>query len=175
MENDSTNDVIGAAMLLCAPTAGLPALLILLTALAPDYVERARGVMRRWPGRSFLLGLVNFAFFFAVALLANAEFAPVQLIGALSVLIALPILLTAGLLAAAGVAGERIWRQLASKPASLLGSLAIGVLMMNLTLLAPIVGWMLFLGLVFTGLGAFIIATFHRKQTRPEISADEPT
>jgi hypothetical protein len=168
MENNGTNDIFGTVMLLCAPTVGLPALLILLTALAPNHVARARGVMHKWPGRSFLLGLINFVFFFAVALLANIEFAPVQLIGALSVLIALPILLTAGLLTATGVIGERVWQQVTPKPASLMGSLAIGILVMGLTLLAPIVGWMLFLALVLTGLGASIIALLYRKQIQVE-------
>lgn len=168
MENSSTNDVIGIIMFLCAPTVGLPALLILLTALVPNYVRRARGVMHKWPGRSFLLGLINFAFFFAVALLANVEFAPVQLVGALSVLVVLPILLTAGLLTATGVVGERVWQQVTSRSASLLGSLAIGILVMGLTLLVPIIGWMLFLGLVFTGLGASIIVLFRRKQAETD-------
>ena len=172
MESVNANDVIGLVILLCAPTAGLPALLILLTALAPDYVDRARSVMRRWPGKSFLLGLINFVFFFAVALLANVEYAPAQLLGALSVLIILPILLTAGLLTAAGVAGERVWQQITSKPASLLGSLTIGILVTGLTLLAPIVGWMLFLGLVFAGLGASIIALLRRKQVHAETSTE---
>jgi hypothetical protein len=172
MENGGTNDIIGLIMLLCAPTAGVPALLILLTALVPNYAKRARGVMHKWPGRSFLLGLVNFAFFFAIALLANIKFVPIQLIGALSVLIALPILLTSGLLTATGVAGERIWQQITSKPARLVGSLIIGTLAMGLTLFAPIIGWMLFLGLVFTGLGASIIALFRRKQAPPEINAE---
>jgi hypothetical protein len=161
MENGGTNDIIGVIMLLCAPTAGLPALLILLTALAPNYVERARDVMRRRSGRSFLLGLVNFAFFFAVALL-----------GALSALVALPILLIAGLLTATGVSGERVWQQITPKPVSLLGSQAIGILAMGLTLLAPIVGWMLFAGLVFTGLGASIIALFHRAQVPTKASTE---
>jgi hypothetical protein len=172
MENGGTNDIIGVIMLLCAPTAGLPALLILLTALAPNYVERARDVMRRRSGRSFLLGLVNFAFFFAVALLANVELAPIQLIGALSALVALPILLIAGLLTATGVSGERVWQQITPKPVSLLGSQAIGILAMGLTLLAPIVGWMLFAGLVFTGLGASIIALFHRAQVPTKASTE---
>jgi hypothetical protein len=122
--------------------------------------------MRRRPGRSFLLGLINFVFFFAVALLANVEFAPIRLVGALSVLIVLPVLLTAGLLTATGVVGERVWQQITSKSASPLGSLIIGILAVNLALLAPIVGWLLSLGLVFAGLGASIIALFQQKQVR---------
>jgi hypothetical protein len=172
MDNSSTNDVIGMIAFLCAPAVGLPALLILLTALVPKYVGRARGVMHKWPGRSFLLGQVNFMFFFAIALFADVEFIPVQLIGAFSMFIALPILLTAGLLAATGVVGERVWQQISPKPASLLGSLVIGILVMGLTLLVPIVGWMLFLGLVFAGLGASIIALFRRRQAQAETDVD---
>jgi hypothetical protein len=169
MGNSGSDNTLGVIVFLCAPTVGLPALLVLLTALAPGYVGRARDVMRRWPGRSFLLGLVNFAFFFALAMLANVKFVPLQIVGALSLLVALPILLTAGLLAAAGVVGERTWQQIASKPASLLGALAIGILAMGLALLMPIVGWIVFLGLAFTGAGAAIIALFWRKQAQPEV------
>jgi hypothetical protein len=159
---------LGIVLFLCTPTAGLPVLLVLLAALVPNYVERARGVMSKWPGRSFLLGLINFIFFFAVALLSNVKFVPIQLLGVLSVLFVLPILLTLGLLPATGVVGERVWRQLASRPSSLLGSLVIGIVAMELTLLAPIVGWGLFLGLVSAGLGASIIALFLQRQPQPE-------
>jgi hypothetical protein len=71
---------------------GLPPMLILLTALAPGYVERTRAVMRERPKRCFLLGLVNFLFFGGLSLLSEVPFAPVAIVGAISLIIVLPLL-----------------------------------------------------------------------------------
>lgn len=141
-----------------ATIAGLPVMLVLLTALFPGYVERARTAMRERPGRSFLLGLVNFAFFTALSSLAGAGFAPLALLGAFSLVILLPLFLLTGLLIGGGIAGERIWLQIASRPGSLIGSLVVGVVTLGLTLLVPLFGWLLFLGVAITGLGAAILA-----------------
>jgi len=150
-----------------AAIVGLPAMLALLTALVPGYVERARAVMRERPGRSFLLGLVNFLFFGALSLLAGVKFAPAAVLGSLSLAVVLPLFLLAGLLVAAGIVGERVWLQIASRPGTLLGSLILGILGLGLTLLVPIFGWLLFLGLVLAGLGAAIPALVRRKQPEP--------
>lgn len=154
---------------------GLPAILVLLTTLVPDYVERARAVMQDRPWRSFLLGLVNFLFFGAlaasVAWLIDINFVLGTIPGALSILIMLPLLLAAGLLASAGVVGERLWAHIASQSGrmiSLLRSLAVGIVIMGLMLLIPLFGWILFLGLVTSGLGAAIMALFHRKQPQAD-------
>jgi hypothetical protein len=170
---------------------GLPAMLVLLTALVPGYVRRTHDVMHKWPGRSFLLGLVNFAFFLALAMLVNfavgvnghlvsASFL-MTVLGAFSLFLVLPLVLSVGLLAAAGVVGNRLWQQIASKPASLMGSLALGVPLMILTLLVPILGWLLFLGLVLVGLGAAIIALgqvivdrLRRRAPQPESARAAP-
>jgi hypothetical protein len=153
---------------------GLPPMLILLTAMAPGYVERARAVMRRRPGRSFLLGLVNFVFFAALSLLTGMNFAPVAFLGAFALVIVLPLFLLIGLLAAAGLAGERIWAQIASRPGTLLGSLVLGTFALGLTVLVPIFGWLLFLGLTLTGLGASILALFQRRQPEGEPQPTPP-
>ncbi|MDY7077153.1 MAG: hypothetical protein SXV54_09540 [Chloroflexota bacterium] len=160
------NDDSGAICLLGMAIVGLPPMLILLTALVPGYVERARAVVQAQPRRSFALGLVNGLFFGALSLLTGAEWAPVTLIGGLSLVIVLPLFLVLGLLVAAGIAGERIWLQVTSRPGSLLGATVLGTLVLGLTLLVPILGWVLFLGLTLTGLGASIQALFRRP--RPE-------
>ncbi|MFL7792499.1 MAG: hypothetical protein AB8I69_10195 [Anaerolineae bacterium] len=164
MENGDGTGIL----LLCSTIVGLPAVLILTTALVPGYVKRAQGVMHKWPGRSFLMGLVNLVFFFAIALLANVNFAPVKLIGALSLFIIMPSLLTIGLLIAVAVTGDRLWQQITSKPAALIGAVVLGIPLVGLTLLVPILGWIIFLGVVCAGLGASIIALFQRKQAQVE-------
>jgi hypothetical protein len=156
---------------MCTTMVGAPAILVLLTALVPGYVRRAREVTLKWPVRSFLLGLVNFVFFSALVVLNAIEFVPARIIGATSILICLPILAIVGLLAAAGIVGEKLWLQVAAKPGTLLGSLIIGVLLLGLVLIVPFVGWGIVLALILAGLGASIIALFSRKQAQPEIES----
>ena len=96
-------------------------------------------------------------------------------LGTVSLAIALPLLLMAGLLIAAGVVGERIWLHIASRPSRLLGlmrSLVVGILITGLALLVPFFGWLFFLGVTMAGLGAAIIALFQRKK-KPELSPPE--
>ena len=157
-----------------AAIVGLPAMLVLLTALVPGYVERARAVMRERPWRSFMLGLVNALFFAALSLLSGVDFAPVAFLGGFSLVVVLPLFLLAGLLVATGIAGERIWAQIASRPGTLLGSLVLGTLALGLTVLVPIFGWLLFLGLTLTGLGAGIMALFQRSRPEGEPEAALP-
>ncbi len=157
-------------VLLVMAIVGLPPMLILLTALAPGYVERTRAMMRKRPKRCFLLGLVNFLFFGGLSLLTEVDFELVELVGAISLVIVLPLFLLAGLLPAAGVVGEQLWLQIASRSGSLLGSLIVGVLILGLAMLVPIFGWLLFLGLTLTGLGAAITTLVQRKRTEPELA-----
>ena len=153
------SDGTGLVLLwICATMLGAPAILVLLTALAPKYVARAREVMLKRPVRSFFLGLVNFVFFSALVLLGSIEFAPAQVAGLLSLIVCLPVLAIVGLVAAAGVCGEKLWLQAASKPGTLLGSLVIGILLLALVLIVPFVGWTIVFGLILAGLGASIIA-----------------
>lgn len=169
MENNADRILL----LLCAAIAGMPALLVLLTALVPGYAQRTRAVIRKWPGRSFLLGFVNLLFFFTLTMFTEEEFAPIAFVGGCSLAIVLPILLVAGLFGATGIVGERVWQQISPRDASLLGSLAIGVVVMGLALLTPIVGWALFLILICVGLGASIIALFRRKRPQPETETEQ--
>ncbi len=162
------NDDSGLFCLLGMAVVGLPPMLILLTSLAPGYVERARAVMRARPGRSFLLGLVNFMFFGAVSLLLGVSFRPVALLGALALFLVLPLFLLMGLLTATGIVGERVWLQITSRSSSLLGSLLIGTLALGLTVLVPIFGWLLLMGSILTGLGAAIVALVPRKKVEPK-------
>ena len=101
-------------------------------------------------------------------LLSAIEFVLAQIVGVLSLLICLPVLAIVGLLAAAGISGEKLWLQAASKPGTLLGSLIIGVLLLGLVLIVPFVGWAIVLGLILAGLGGSIIALFSRRQAQPE-------
>lgn len=165
------NDINSALLIVCTTLAGLPALLVLVTILVPAYVERAKETMRSRPWRSLLLGLVNFVFFALLVLLTEARFALLALLGILSLTVALPLSLVAGLVVAAGCVGEELWLQAASRRASLLGSLLIGTLVLGPTLLVPVLGWIAFTGLVLAGLGAAITALFQRRQSGQQATA----
>ena len=146
---------------------GLTALYVLLTSLLPHHIEQARSVMRAQPGRSFLVGLVNAFFFGAGVLLANSYVQPLQIVAVVSLFILLSMLLL-GLLTAAGIAGERIWIQVADHPATLVGSLALGMLILFLVLLVPVFGWLLILILTLIGLGAVLVMGVGRIKARSQ-------
>ena len=166
----------GGGLLLIGTILGLPPILILLTALMPGFVERARAVMRDRPGRSFLLGILNLGFFSVLMLLIDVGFGPIAFIGVLSVFVVLPICFVAGLWIAAGIVGERVWLQITSRSGSMLGSVALGIVVLILSLLFPIVGLLVFLVLMTIGLGAAITALFRRKQQpQPDPSVDGVT
>lgn len=148
--------------------AGLPLLLVLLTALVPDYVRRARATMQARPWLSFLLGLVNALFFSGLAMLSGSGVMVVKILGGVSLMVMLPLLVMAGLLVATAASGQRLWLHVTSqaptdKLSTLLRSLIVGVVFMAVMLLIPLFGWLTFLLLLLTGLGAAIVALFQRK------------
>lgn len=156
---------------LIAALIGLPPMLVLLTALAPGFTARARAAMQERARLSLMLGGINLAFFFGLGLLIEVGFAPIEIVAVLSLIGVLPILLLTGLMIAAGVSGERIWRQITGRPGSLLGSLIVGDAILGLAALVPVLGWFLALGMIAAGVGAGIIALTQRKNT-PENTAE---
>ncbi len=160
---------IGLSALILILLLGFSSLLVLLGVLLPGYAERARSTVRSHPGRSFLLGLVNLVFFLAMAALFQVPFVPLQVLAGLFLFLLLPILIVLGLLAASGLIGEHVWSHFTSKPGRLLAFLLIGNAVILLSLLVPIVGWLLFLGVLLTGIGAAIAALL----TRDKVAAAE--
>lgn len=165
--------VLFNACALCALTVGLPATLALLTTLAPGYFERARTVVRQRPGQSFLLGLVNFVFFFSLLLfvwvtgrLEDRGRDPLIALATIPITFLLPPFMLVGFTITSGVVGEQFLLQTVDRSGSLLGSLAVGVLLCALVALVPIVGWTLLLALILSGMGAAII-TFVQQTRSP--------
>ena len=153
---------------------GFPTLLVLVTALVPTYFDRARRVVSTRPWQSFLLGLVNFVFFFAIAaVFGQAAFAPLKAIAVLSLLIVLPLMIVTSLATAASVAGERVLALLTERPGRPLGTLVIGIVCLGLSALLPIIGWLVLAVLLMTGLGAALLALFQRNGTIPFESRTE--
>lgn len=163
---------------LCALTVGFSATLALLITLAPGFIERARRVARQRPGQSFLLGLVNLAFFLALPMIAlGMERLRINLgntLMALSfvpVMILLPSFMLIGFTIAAGIVGEQFMLQTLNRPISPLVSLTVGALLCILVALVPIIGWTFLLILILVGMGAAVIAFV--QQARKHSSAVE--
>ncbi len=138
---------------------GVVALLLLCDAMLPGLLARTRRTLAAMPGRSFLVGLVNSAFFgvLCAALLApGGGIAPVGL----TLTTLLLALVAVGLAAAARIVGERL-RPGASDS---LRQFVIGASVLVVASSVPLVGW--FVVLPFAGLasfGALLIAIVQRR------------
>jgi hypothetical protein len=159
------NDIIRLLVILILLLSGLSAYFLVWNALFSGRVTRTASIAQSMPGRSFGIGLVNFLFFFAIAviLFSLAENAGpfvrgVLTLPALSILGLLAIALSFGLTAMATLTGGRIfpesevWRQ------TLWGSV-----LLALACALPFVGWFLLLPYVgFIGIGAWILGFIQR-------------
>jgi hypothetical protein len=153
---------------------GFPMLLILVTALMPNYFKRSKSIVSTHPWQSFFLGLVNFVFFFTIAaVFAESPFVPLKAIALLSLFIVLPLMTVIGLGTAAGITGERVLALLTERPGTPLGRLVVGIVSLGLSALLPIIGWVVLIVLFMTGFGAALLALFRRNGVIPAES--QPT
>ena len=131
----------------------------------PRRLEKARAIATSIPGRSFLIGFVNFAFLAAIALgffaLANnSGGSPIINLVGLFFLIPLAVGAVFGLASMVEFIGEQLFPQ-----ASGFLRIVWGTLAMALGCALPFVGWFgLFPMLGLIGLGAFIYSFFYREQ-----------
>jgi hypothetical protein len=140
---------------------------IVLSALFPVRTAKIMEVITRIPGRSFTIGLVNFLFFLAVAILlfslsgqANGLLKGILFVLALAITIILCVSLSLGLTGMATVIGERITPTQSPWRRTLWGALLLG-----LGCAVPLLGWFLLLPVTaWTGMGAFIIVYFQKSE-----------
>lgn len=138
---------------------------IVLSALFPVRTAKIMEVITRMPGRSFSIGLVNFLFFLAVAMLlfslseqANGLLKGILFVLALAITIILSVSLSFGLTGMATVIGERITPTQSPWRRTLWGALLLG-----LGCAVPLLGWFLLLpAAAWAGMGAFIIVYFQK-------------
>jgi MFS family permease len=140
--------------------------------LIPAPIEKTRTHLENSPGRSLVLGVVNFTFFglLAALFISLAE----QTVEVLDVILALltGIIVVGfasfailGLTAFANLLGERM----GGKKTPFRSNLQGGALLV-LAALTPYIGWFLFLPLVlWAGFGAAISALFRREKKSPVI------
>jgi len=159
-------EMLGLLILILAGGVTFIAFLAALGLLVPDPIGKTRQVLTAMFGRSFLIGLVNFLFFFIVAALlvrfsgaVSGAIAIILLSFAVLILLALTIFTVVGLAGLVDLLGERMGGAKSPLAANLRGGL-----MLVLACLAPYVGWYILAPFVLlTGLGAAILALFQRK------------
>ena len=140
---------------------------IVLSALFPVRTVKIMEVITRMPVRSFTIGLVNFLFILAVAMLlfllseqANGLLKGILFVLALAISIILCVSLSIGLTGIATVIGERITPTQSPWRRTLWGALLLG-----LGCAVPVLGWFLLLpATAWAGMGAFIIVFFHKPE-----------
>ena len=140
----------------------------------PRRIEKTRSIAAGTLGRSFLVGLVNFAFFSAIALglfaLGNhfGGSPAINLIGLLF-LIPLAVGLVFGLAGMVGFIGERLFPHSSGLLCTIWGTVALA-----LGCALPFVGWFgLFPMVGLIGLGAFVYSLFHREQRETPEEQDQ--
>jgi hypothetical protein len=136
----------------------IAAFFIVLSALFPDRVSRVRAVASAMPGRSVVVGLVNWIFFAAVvlALLALTQWTHIQLLALPALAIAAVLALAAifGLAGVVELVGERL---LVHTPGA--RRTGLGALVLAWACALPYAGWFALLPYVLAlGLGAVILS-----------------
>ncbi len=160
-------DAFGALLIALAAGACILALFAVLGVLFPVVVDRTREQVSSRPGRSTMLGLVNFAFFAAViaALAGVAQRTGIQAVmfAAVILLALLVIGLSFGLAGMTEVVGLRLFPASSPLKQQLLGALAL-----TLACATPYVGWFGLLPYAACrGLGGFLLGWF-TKAASPE-------
>ncbi len=137
----------------------LMALFPVLSALFPDRVQRTRQAAAAMPVRSFLLGMVNFLFFGALALLFLALSENIHGIFAFPAFLFLTLLaigISFGMSGVVRLAGARLFADRSALQQAVFGTLGI-----YLACLTPLIGWFGLLPYTsWLGMGAFILSFF---------------
>ncbi len=139
----------------------LPTLFVVYEALRPRLLSRSRAHLARAPRRAFLIGLVNWVFFFGLAALLGSTNAGILALIAVLLLLGLLFLAVAGFATLAGVVGTRVLA-LWERPASSGGQVFAGGLALEALLFVPVVGWLMLIVTGLTSCGAVIMALWQR-------------
>ncbi len=158
-------DILRLSFIVILLTIALAAHFLVIGALFANRATKTKRVITAMSGRSFGVGLVNFAFFGVIALVlfsvagnAGDFIRFILTIPALLITAVLTIMLSFGLAGTSTLLGERIFPdQLAWKQT------AWGTMILSFACALPIVGWfLLFPYAGFVGIGAFILGLFQR-------------
>ncbi len=159
------NELLTVTLVILVLTFNLIPFFIVLVTLFPARAAKTQDVANRMPGRSFVIGLVNFLFLLlvALALFSLSEqvgdlLRAILLFPALFLTILLAIALSFGLGSMAQLIGERLVPAQSAWKRTLWGALLLG-----LGGSVPLLGWFLLLPYAaWVGMGAFIIGFFQK-------------
>src|SRR5690349_5927365 len=148
-------------------TVCLVAYFLTANALFPARIGKTKAIIQSMPWRSLGVGLVNFSFFFLIAIVLlsisdqidNEFIKGVVMLPALLVIAFILAMLTFGLAGMVNHIGERIMPEISTWKQTVWGSLCL-----CLACALPFAGWFLLLPYAgFTGMGAFILGVFQRE------------
>ena len=159
-------DILRLFFIILLLTIALAAYFLVIGALFTNRAAKTQRVITAMPGRSFGVGLVNFAFFGVIALVlfsvagnAGNFIRFILTVPALLITAVLVIMLSFGLAGMSNLLGERIfpdqpaWKQTTW-----------GTVILSFACALPVVGWFLLFPYVgFVGIGAFILGLFQRE------------
>jgi hypothetical protein len=159
------NEILTISLAIIILTLNLIPFFIVFGALFPVRMAKTIESANRLPGRSFVIGLVNFSFFLvlALALFSLSERVDgllkiILMLPALAIAVILSIMLSLGLGSMAALIGERLAPTQSTWKRMLWGTLLLG-----LGSSVPLVGWFLLLPYAaWVGMGAFIIGFFQK-------------
>lgn len=141
------------------------ALLLVVAAVWPGFTLRAKANLEASPGKTFMVGLVNYVFLGAIALVA-ANLGPVAVIGLLLACVLL-VGTFLGLPAVALLVGERL-NDLREGETSPWSEIVGGGAALYLAALVPFVGWFLLLpALCLWSFGAAALTLASRREREP--------
>ncbi|MCE9645809.1 MAG: hypothetical protein K8S20_07405 [Chloroflexi bacterium] len=163
-------DILRMFLIIILLTLALAAFFLVIGALFTNRAAKTQRVIMAMPGRSFGVGLVNFAFFGVIALVlfsvaenAGSLVKVILTIPALLITAALVIMLSFGLTGMVSLLGERILPEVTSWKRT-----AFGTAVLSFACAFPFAGWFLLFPYVgFVGIGAFILGLFQREITKP--------
>jgi sorbitol-specific phosphotransferase system component IIBC len=148
-------------------TISLAAYFLAAHVLFPARVGKTKAILQSMPARSFGVGLVNFSFFFIIAIILfstadnvdNEFLKGVIMLPGLIILAFISIMLTFGLAGMTSHVGERIVPDMLPWKQTFWGTVCL-----SFACALPFIGWFLlfpYIGLV--GIGAFILGIFQRE------------
>ncbi len=159
-------DILRIFFIIILLTIALAAYFLVIGALFANRVVKTQRVITAMPGRSFGVGLVNFAFFGTVALVlfslaenAGSVVKVILILPALFITAVLAVLLSFGLAGMVNLLGERILPEVTSWK-----RIVFSTAVLSFACALPVVGWFLLFPYVgFVGIGAFILSLFQRE------------
>ncbi len=158
------NEILTITLVFILLTFLLVPFFITLAVFFPVRTAKTAEIAARTAGRSFVIGLVNFLFFFGFALLlftlaerTDGLLRVILTFPALVITVVLSVALSVGLGAMTQLVGERVGAQGAWRKGLW------GTLLLGLGCAFPLLGWFLLLPCsAWVGMGAFIISFFQR-------------